>query len=77
MLGVFDALHERPATSDELAERLSLDPLGAETLVTALATLGYLERAEDGRWRNSASHWLMRSSGRSSSAASVAARRNG
>jgi SAM-dependent methyltransferase len=54
MLGVFDALHERPATTDELAARLSLDPLGAETLATALGTLGYLERAEDGRLRNSA-----------------------
>jgi SAM-dependent methyltransferase len=54
MLGVFDALHEQPASAEELAARLSLDPLGAETLVTALATLGYLERGEDGRLRNAA-----------------------
>jgi SAM-dependent methyltransferase len=46
MLGVFDALHESPADAAELAERLSLDPLGAETLATTLLTLGYLE--EDG-----------------------------
>jgi SAM-dependent methyltransferase len=54
MLGVFEALHEQPATTAELAERLGLDPLGAETLLTALATLGYVEPAADGRLRNSA-----------------------
>jgi SAM-dependent methyltransferase len=43
MLGVFDALHEAPARSAELAERLDLDPLGAETLLTTLAVLGYVE----------------------------------
>ena len=43
MLGVFDALHEAPASTAELAERLSLDPLGAETLVTTLLTLGYVQ----------------------------------
>jgi SAM-dependent methyltransferase len=42
MLGVFDALHDAPATPDELAERLKLDPLGAETLLATLATLGYV-----------------------------------
>ncbi len=54
MLGVFDALHEEPAGVAELGERLSLDPLGAETLLTALLTMGYVEPAEDGRLRNSA-----------------------
>jgi SAM-dependent methyltransferase len=53
LLGVFDALHDRPADEAELGERLSLDPLGAETLLTALLTLGYVERAEDGRLHNS------------------------
>jgi SAM-dependent methyltransferase len=53
LLGVFDALHEQPAEPAELADRLSLDPLGAETLLTALLTLGYVERGEDGRVRNS------------------------
>ena len=43
MLGVFEALHEAPATSQELSERLSLDPLGAETLLVTLAALGYVE----------------------------------
>jgi SAM-dependent methyltransferase len=53
MLGVFDALAEAPATPAELAERLDLDGLGAETLLTALATLGYVE--PDGeRSRNTA-----------------------
>jgi SAM-dependent methyltransferase len=45
VLGVFDALHEAPATATELAQRLELDPLGAETLLTTLTTLGYVEPA--------------------------------
>jgi ubiquinone/menaquinone biosynthesis C-methylase UbiE len=53
MLGVFEALHERPSAPAELAERLRLDPLGAETLLTALTTLGYLEDDGDGGVRNS------------------------
>jgi SAM-dependent methyltransferase len=53
MLGVFDALHEAPAGAPELAERLGLDELGAETLLTTLATLGYVER-DDGQLRNTA-----------------------
>jgi hypothetical protein len=52
MLGLFDALHERPSPTGELTERLGLDPLGAETLVTALVTLGYLVHADDGRVAN-------------------------
>ena len=51
MLGVFDALHEQPATADELADRLGLDGLGADTLLNTLATLGYVE-PDDGRFRN-------------------------
>jgi SAM-dependent methyltransferase len=54
MLGVFDALAEGPACPAELAERLALDPLGTETLLTTLLTLGYLEAEDDGRLRNSA-----------------------
>jgi SAM-dependent methyltransferase len=53
VLGVFDALHERPADVVELGERLSLDPLGAETLLTTLLTMGYVEADADGRVRNS------------------------
>jgi SAM-dependent methyltransferase len=48
MLNVFDALHESPASAAELAGRLSLDPLGADTLLTTLLTLGYVEPAGDG-----------------------------
>jgi ubiquinone/menaquinone biosynthesis C-methylase UbiE len=44
MLGVFEALHEAPATPAELADRLALDPLGAETLLMALGALGYVEQ---------------------------------
>jgi ubiquinone/menaquinone biosynthesis C-methylase UbiE len=51
MLGVFDALHDEPASADELAERLQLDPLGADTLLTTLLTLGYVE-ADGERFRN-------------------------
>lgn len=51
MLGVFDALDDEPATPPELAERLGLDPLGTETLLSALAALGYLE-ADGERVRN-------------------------
>jgi SAM-dependent methyltransferase len=53
MLGVFDALHERPSDAVELGERLSLDPLGAETLLTTMRTMGYVEPDGDGRLRNS------------------------
>jgi SAM-dependent methyltransferase len=48
ILGVFEALHERPCSAAELAERLRLDPLGAEVLLTALTTLGYLESQAGG-----------------------------
>jgi SAM-dependent methyltransferase len=51
LLGVFEELHERPASPAELAERLGLNALGAETLLTALRTLGYVEPDGD-RLRN-------------------------
>jgi SAM-dependent methyltransferase len=47
LLGVFDALHEQPATPAELAVELGLDPLGADTLLTTLMTLGYVEADGD------------------------------
>jgi SAM-dependent methyltransferase len=47
LLGVFDALHEQPATAAELAVALGLDPLGTDTLLTTLATLGYVEADGD------------------------------
>jgi SAM-dependent methyltransferase len=52
MLRVFEALHEQPAAPAELAERLSLDPLGAKTLLTTLLTMRYVEADGDGRLRN-------------------------
>ena len=51
MLGVFDSLQDGPASADELAERLGLDPLGADTLLTTLSTLGYV-KADGDRFRN-------------------------
>ena len=54
VLGVFNALADEPAAPGELAERLGLDPLGTETLLTALLTLGYVESGADERLRNSA-----------------------
>ena len=47
LLGVFDALHEKPATASDLAVRLGLDPLGAATLLTTLTALGYLRADGD------------------------------
>lgn len=51
MLGVFEALHDAAASPDELADRLGLDPLGADTLLTTLSTLGYVQ-AEGERFSN-------------------------
>lgn len=53
MLGVFDALASGPAEVAELAEGLGLDPLGAQTLITTLLVLGYLQSEGDGRVSNS------------------------
>jgi SAM-dependent methyltransferase len=66
MLGVFDTLEDGAASPEDLAGKLQLDPLGAETLLTTLATLGYVEQ-EDGRLRNApvASRLLVRSSSES------------
>jgi SAM-dependent methyltransferase len=44
LLGVFDALVGEGAGAEELAGRLGLNQLGTETLLTALQTLGYVER---------------------------------
>ena len=43
-LGLFAALDERPDDAAGLAERLSLDPHGVDTLLTALHALGYVRR---------------------------------
>lgn len=43
-LGVFRALAERPDDAEGLARRLELDPRGADVLLTALHSLGYVEQ---------------------------------
>lgn len=53
VLGVFDALHEGPLDAGALAERVGLDPLGAETLLATLRALRYVELSDDdGAFRN-------------------------
>lgn len=50
-LGVFRALAERPDDPEGLADRLELDPVGADVLLKALHACGYVvERG--GRYRN-------------------------
>jgi cyclopropane fatty-acyl-phospholipid synthase-like methyltransferase len=53
-LGVFDALHAGPSDARGLASTLGIDPLGAETLLTALAAMGYLELGDGETFRNGA-----------------------
>lgn len=62
MLGVFEGLHESPATAAELARRLELDVLGTETLLTTLATLGYVELDGDAARNTEVSERLLVSS---------------
>jgi SAM-dependent methyltransferase len=50
-LGVFASLAARPATPADLARERGLDVAGTEALLTALASLGYLEAAPDGTHR--------------------------
>lgn len=50
-LGVFRALDERPDDAEGLARRLDLDRRGADVLLVALHSLGYV-RERDGRYRN-------------------------
>jgi SAM-dependent methyltransferase len=42
-LGVIAALADQPSTARVLADRLHLDPVGTEALLTALVTLGYVD----------------------------------
>ena len=51
-LGVFEALSRGAATPAQLAATLELDFRGTEALLVALATLGYVSLAEDGRFAN-------------------------
>jgi cyclopropane fatty-acyl-phospholipid synthase-like methyltransferase len=63
-LGVFDALAAGPLDAAGIAARLKLDPLGAETLLTTLLAMRYVELGEDGTFRNApvAERRLVRSS---------------
>jgi SAM-dependent methyltransferase len=64
ILGVFDALHEKPDSPEGLAGRLRIDSLGADTLLTTLTALRYVEAADGDRLRNTevAERLLVRSS---------------
>ena len=50
--GLFDSLQQEPAGATALAQRIGLDPIGTEALLSALQVLGYVERGEDGAYRN-------------------------
>lgn len=58
--GVFDRLHKRSMTTDEIAADAQCDSHGMELLLRALVACGYLTQA-DGRYRNSqmAERWLL------------------
>jgi acetylserotonin N-methyltransferase len=51
-LGVFDALGEAPATPEELAQRLGVNPLACRRLLVPLRELGLLQQHAD-RFQNS------------------------
>lgn len=59
-IGLFEALHDAPATAQEAAARLHIDSRGAEMLLPALEGLGYLQQ-RDGRYSLSpmAAKWLV------------------
>src|SRR4051794_39984433 len=58
-LGLIDELASGPASANQLAERLGLDPTGTLALAEALASGGYLERGESGyRLTRRARRWL-------------------
>ena len=62
-LGVFDALHNGPLTSAELAHRIGLNERGAAVLLETLIPLGYVTKTGQ-RYANTAMtrKWLVRSS---------------
>lgn len=62
-LGLFDALHKRSLTLEELAERLDCQPEGLRFLLRLLVVAGYLsERGGHYRNRAVARRWLSQSS---------------
>ncbi|MBW8802235.1 MAG: methyltransferase, partial [Streptomyces sp.] len=52
-LGLFEALAKEPGDEEELRRRLGLHARGTGHFLAALAELGFLERGESGRYRNS------------------------
>ncbi|RMG61079.1 MAG: methyltransferase domain-containing protein [Deltaproteobacteria bacterium] len=52
-LGIFDLLSKEELSSEEVAKKLSLDPRGAEILLNALTSLGFLTKKK-GRFSPSA-----------------------
>jgi hypothetical protein len=50
-LGLADALHERPASADDLAPQVGADPAALARLLRALASVGLFAAAADGTWR--------------------------
>ncbi len=60
-LGLFDALADGPRSAADLAQALTLDELGAETLLNALSGFGYLRR-RNGLYslRRSTRRWFAR-----------------
>lgn len=63
-LGVFEALSEGPLSAAEVAEKCKIIPEGAETLLDALESLGYIKSLTSGKFTGSASvqKWLAPSS---------------
>src|ERR1035438_1499286 len=61
-LGIFDQLAAGPATADDVAGPLSLNPRGARVLLNALTAAGLLEQAEPRSYRLTelASRFLIR-----------------
>jgi 3-hydroxy-5-methyl-1-naphthoate 3-O-methyltransferase len=53
-LGVFERLASGPQAATALAHEVGADPAGLEALLVACTALGMLERASDGRYRNTA-----------------------
>lgn len=65
-VGLFEALHARPHSFEEITDTCSVPTRVLPTLLAFLSSQGLLERQSDGTFRNSdaASRFLVRSSGR-------------
>jgi SAM-dependent methyltransferase len=62
-LGIFEALADGPASSEQIAERLELTTQGTQALLAALNGFGFVEHRQ-GQYRNSKQtrRWLLRDS---------------